>query len=34
MLVPSGLTLLTGSVFMRSNLTLRVEIGATLLGTA
>eukprot|EP01044_Picomonas_judraskeda_P005801 COSAG03_NODE_558_length_6950_cov_4.520362_5_plen_207_part_00 len=33
-LVPSGLTLLTGSLFMKSNLTLRVEIGATLLGTA
>jgi polygalacturonase len=33
-LVPPGLTLLTGSLFMRSNLTLRVEIGATLLGTA
>jgi len=33
-LVPSGLTLLTGSLFMKSNLTLRVESGATLLGTA
>jgi polygalacturonase len=35
-LVPgnSPLTLLTASLFMRSNLTLRVEKGATLLGTA
>jgi polygalacturonase len=33
-LVPSGLTLLTASLWLKSNLTLRVEEGATLLGTA
>lgn len=32
-LVPSGITLLTASLFLQSNLTLRVEEGATLLGT-
>jgi polygalacturonase len=33
-LIPAGLTLKTASLFLRSNLTLRVEAGATLLGTA
>jgi hypothetical protein len=33
-LVPAPLTLLTASLWMQSNLTLRVEEGATLLGTA
>lgn len=32
-LVPSGLTLTTASLWLRSNLTLRVEVGATLLGS-
>eukprot|EP00656_Telonema_subtile_P032402 TRINITY_DN3556_c0_g1_i2.p1 TRINITY_DN3556_c0_g1~~TRINITY_DN3556_c0_g1_i2.p1 ORF type:complete len:168 (-),score=30.81 TRINITY_DN3556_c0_g1_i2:105-608(-) len=33
-LVPSGLVLKTASLWLRSNLTLRVEAGSTLLGTA
>lgn len=33
-LVPSGITLFTASLFLRSNLTLRVEPESTLLGTA
>ncbi len=33
-LIPAGLTLRTGSLWLRSNLTLRVEVGAALVGTA